>query len=241
MRKFLGFIAGSALAFFALAKFFIEAGVMPRGPLWGGLCIVAGLIGARLASRPKEHLTEAMRVLQPVTRPWWRLDKRFRLVIVASIVWIVGAYLIQDRYDEDMGVVFIPAFAALALNFLVRETVDRTEPQFEIGSRNPGPSQLNADDIYNTIAEEFESGILDKGLWTRLFAESDGNEAKTKVRYIRERMSKLSVGQKRYANQNMPFSGVNTKPIETETYVSTIELSPRERDIAMEELIKRMK
>lgn len=97
---------------------------LPRGPLWLVLCVSAGLIGASLASRPKQHLSNTQRMLQPVTRPWWTLDRRLRLIIIASLVWISGAYLIQETYDKDMGVVFIPAFAALALHFLVRSTVE---------------------------------------------------------------------------------------------------------------------
>lgn len=47
------------------------------------------------------------------------------------------------------------------------------------------------DDIYAVIAAEMKSGNLDAGLWTRLFAEFDGNESKTKVAYIKKRAEKL--------------------------------------------------
>jgi len=41
--------------------------------------------------------------------------------------------------------------------------------------------------IYTAIANELESGAIDKGLWTRLFAECEGDENRTKVAYIKQR------------------------------------------------------
>jgi uncharacterized RDD family membrane protein YckC len=50
---------------------------------------------------------------------------------------------------------------------------------------------LDEDAIYAIIADEIESGKTDKGLWTRLFAELDGDEKKTKLAYIKQRAAKL--------------------------------------------------
>ena len=50
---------------------------------------------------------------------------------------------------------------------------------------------VDEDGIYNSIAHELETGIADKGLWTRLFAECEGDEKKTKVLYIKQRADKL--------------------------------------------------
>jgi len=47
-------------------------------------------------------------------------------------------------------------------------------------------------DIFSLIAKEIETGNTDSGLWTRAFAESDGDEAKTKAKYIRLRHAILS-------------------------------------------------
>lgn len=52
--------------------------------------------------------------------------------------------------------------------------------------------------IYAVIAEELKSGNTDQGLWTRLFAECDGDENKTRARYIshraRQLLAKVSLG-----------------------------------------------
>lgn len=97
-----------------------------------------------------------------------------------------------------------------------------------------------ADDVYDAIAEELESGILDKGLWTRLFAQCDGDEAKTKVHYINERASRLSADQHSDASPNTQLDKIRTKTIDKAKQVSAIEKSPRERERAMEDMIKRM-
>ncbi len=50
---------------------------------------------------------------------------------------------------------------------------------------------VDEDAIYAAIANELESRTTDKGLWTRLFAECDGDENRTKVAYIKLRAAKL--------------------------------------------------
>jgi hypothetical protein len=45
--------------------------------------------------------------------------------------------------------------------------------------------------FYAEVANELETGGIDKGLWTRLFAECDGDERRTKVIYIRQRVERL--------------------------------------------------
>ena len=47
----------------------------------------------------------------------------------------------------------------------------------------------NAD--YASVAEELDSGQFDKGLWTKLFAETDGDENRTRARYIKERVANI--------------------------------------------------
>jgi hypothetical protein len=60
----------------------------------------------------------------------------------------------------------------------------------------PIDTAQDEDSLYTTVAEELGSGNTDKGLWTRLFAECDGDETKTKVQYIKRRFEKLSLAEK---------------------------------------------
>jgi len=49
------------------------------------------------------------------------------------------------------------------------------------------PSAIDENAIYATVANELETGQTDKGLWTRLYVENDGDEKKTKLAYIKQR------------------------------------------------------
>ena len=50
---------------------------------------------------------------------------------------------------------------------------------------------IDEDEIYELIADELESGGVNKALWTKLFAMHDGNEIKIKSAYIKMRFEKL--------------------------------------------------
>lgn len=242
---------------------------MIRGPLPISLCIVFGLLASWFAESPKKYLRDGLDAINPVTRPWWTLDKRLRLAIVGGCIWIVGAYMIQESYEENLGIVFIPVIAILVLHFGVKIMVENngnrqhaecssssapktkfpttfnlndaplTSPsasseitlkknladypygialvngQYHFGSyrydnlkdaiayaeliqkrklaTQPTPtSPTNILDVYEVIASEFANNTIDHGLWIRLFAECDGDEIRTKVRYIKERAIKLN-------------------------------------------------
>lgn len=55
---------------------------------------------------------------------------------------------------------------------------------------------VGEDRIYSQIAEEIETGNADKGLWTYLFAECNGDEKQTKVLYIKRRAERLLSAEK---------------------------------------------
>lgn len=58
------------------------------------------------------------------------------------------------------------------------------------------PVVIDEDAIYASIAAELETGVTDKALWTRLFAQFDGDENKTKAAYIKHRATAL-IAEKR--------------------------------------------
>lgn len=53
------------------------------------------------------------------------------------------------------------------------------------------PPHTEGDEIYAQVADELETGKTDKGLWTRLYAECDGDEKRAKVQYIKQRVNSL--------------------------------------------------
>lgn len=60
----------------------------------------------------------------------------------------------------------------------------------------PQTFSFDEDTVYEVVANEMDSGKMDKGLWTRLFAELDGDEKKTKIAYIKRRAEKLMVAER---------------------------------------------
>lgn len=65
------------------------------------------------------------------------------------------------------------------------------------------PNTVDEDNIYALIAEELEAGRPEKGLWTRLFAEMDGDEKRTKVAYIKQRAEKLLTAEQMRISDEM--------------------------------------
>jgi ribosomal protein L37AE/L43A len=70
------------------------------------------------------------------------------------------------------------------------EKSDRRENLVE--KNNPAiPLWRREERIYTAVAKELETGRVDKGLWTRLFAECSGDERQIKVFYIKQRAERL--------------------------------------------------
>ncbi len=51
---------------------------------------------------------------------------------------------------------------------------------------------MNEEEIYELISEEIESSSTKKGLWTKAFSESEGDEQKTKALYIKYRFDQMN-------------------------------------------------
>jgi hypothetical protein len=71
-------------------------------------------------------------------------------------------------------------------------------------------STSDDDAIYASIAQEIKSGTTDEGLWTRLFAECDGDENKTKAAYIKARAARLTAENKAALNYSIDQGGKST-------------------------------
>lgn len=81
----------------------------------------------------------------------------------------------------------------------VQSTQAQADPSSRLApsSRSvPTVAPIDEDTIYNSIANELETGNTDKGLWTRLFAECNGDEKQVKVLYIKRRAEKLIEAEK---------------------------------------------
>lgn len=63
-------------------------------------------------------------------------------------------------------------------------------------NKSPPQTVVDEDRVYTEIAQELETGISDKGLWTRLFADCGGDEKQTKVLYIKQRAERLITAER---------------------------------------------
>lgn len=114
MRKFIGFVVGCGGSLALVAFLMMSANAVPRGAGWIFFFIGCGMLGAKLFARPRETVEP---VLKPISKGWWLLDQRLRLVLVACCIWTVAALAVQDSYDRNMSWVLVPPAAFLVLYF----------------------------------------------------------------------------------------------------------------------------
>ena len=63
--------------------------------------------------------------------------------------------------------------------------------------------KMDEEKIYSTIAKEIESNKLKKGLWTKAFSESEGDEKKTKALYIKYRFDQIQDSNKKEEEEEL--------------------------------------
>lgn len=147
-----------------------------------------------------------------VIGPLWFIAGLLATAILAGIIRVAAIFVVGSKPalnpEGGLGAFFflaLPILIALAVSAFLRTRakahLERT-PEARSTTRGPSSSatygaqsseRFAADDtIYAAIAKEIESGSVDSGLWTRLYGECDGDEAKTKAAYIRNRAARLS-------------------------------------------------
>jgi hypothetical protein len=115
-------------------------------------------------------------------------------VVLLFNIWMIG------RYKLEGFVVFLLTlgFAAGYEYFVVRSVL-RVENLSGIALGSPTPkvadpisaSQTVNDEMWKQALEEYESNARRAGLWARLFAEVQGNEALAKANYLAYRAQEL--------------------------------------------------
>lgn len=134
IRKVIGFLMGFVGSFALIVALFASLDARPvGGPLWFLPMIAAGRWTSKLFSQPKgtaitaiakvSHSTAGPR--EAVSSVWWSFDRRLRMVILISAIWVTVSYFMQDSYDTNYKVVFLPAMGIVALylgqRFLVEQ------------------------------------------------------------------------------------------------------------------------
>ncbi len=70
-------------------------------------------------------------------------------------------------------------------------TADPIAPVSTSAEPNQNSSDAQEDRLYEQIAQELETNTVDKGLWTKVFAQAGGDERQTRVLYIQARFARL--------------------------------------------------
>lgn len=93
-----------------------------------------------------------------------------------------------------------PTTSSPTADFIRQHSTSTQIPVMPAQSSSPSSGfqvpSFDEDAVYEVVANEMESGKMDKGLWTRLFAELDGDEKKTKIAYIKQRAEKLMAAER---------------------------------------------
>jgi len=103
------------------------------------------------------------------------------------IFWIINGIYIKNRWNHPK-VVGGSTVADTSESDTSTDIKPMSLPQNEIIL----DTDRDVNRAYEIAADELNSEKKDKGLWARLFAESDGDENKTKARYINERAAQIS-------------------------------------------------
>mgnify|MGYP003386793277 CR=1 FL=1 len=70
-------------------------------------------------------------------------------------------------------------------------TADPRTPVAIPAAPNQNTIEAHEDQLYEQIAQELETNTLDKGLWTKAYAQAGGDDQQTRVLYIKARFSRL--------------------------------------------------
>ena len=67
---------------------------------------------------------------------------------------------------------------------------------------------MTEDEVYEIIDIEINTGQLNRAIWTRAFADADGDESKAKARYIKLRAAQLLGQEAKIQERSMPVKAV---------------------------------
>jgi hypothetical protein len=106
------------------------------------------------------------------------------IVVFGGIAYLIGWCTGSDSSPEALGI-SPPTYSSAAPD------MSAIESTYDSVTRDMRTDTVDEEAIYVSIAAEIENGNVEKGLWTRLFAECGGDENWTKVLYIRQRATTL--------------------------------------------------
>lgn len=121
------------------------------------------------------------------------MNQSLRILTASLTTFVVGSYLVYDTiqqnspaYQSHPAVAVITAFWGASLSGLIYYFGSGWLMRRKKKKGNPGDSKF-----YDQVASELQNKTLIPGLWTRAFAEANGDDAKARALYIRFRVQQL--------------------------------------------------
>lgn len=91
-----------------------------------------------------------------------------------------------------------PAIAARAAPAVTKESAVNHQPPVNSAvavESSQQPMQEIEDRLYEQIAQEIETNAVDKGIWTKAFSQTGGDDKQTRVLYIKARFDRLMAAE----------------------------------------------
>ncbi|MDR3490715.1 MAG: hypothetical protein P4M12_01570 [Gammaproteobacteria bacterium] len=117
------------------------------------------------------------------------MKRTVRIIIAVAVTFVLGgmfAYQDADKYRSHPAVAiatdFFCGFLAALLFYFGSGWIEKRK------QRN---AAFNDTRLYDQVAKELNENALNPGLWTRAFAEMNGDEAKARALYIKYRVAQL--------------------------------------------------
>lgn len=106
------------------------------------------------------------------------------------ILWIINGIYVKNRWEH-------PKVVAGSIKKSVKKpSISKAREPSDIVFTTTSSAVKTFNDAsnsdYASVANEIASGNIDQGLWTRLFVETDGDENRTRARYIKARIASLT-------------------------------------------------
>lgn len=180
------------------------------GEQWGLVMLLSFLFTWSIGLLPPLLIRFAF-TRRPIGKGW--------AIGTVAMLWAFNVVLFTalGSQSKTHGALVLVAFVSYAIlrkgakNKTTPATPVDYEPVLPENSRTiTTPTFCDDEDVYDKIARELETGVANKGLWTRLFAEYEGDERQTKVAYIKQRAKRLIAAKHAVMEQTPQEYSTNT-------------------------------
>ena len=118
---------------------------------------------------------------------------------VASLVTAMFAALLPSNTNAEPGVVglvtgiivFILSVFILSMNEVKKSGIDIVSGVFNSVNSIQNNIDLKSANFYAVAEEEYDGGMIDKGLWSQALVKAKGDESLRKVEYMKLRVMQL--------------------------------------------------